>query len=233
MEWFASATKFADNSRVSPFGEWLLHDVEIVLPAAAAAELFLRGPAEAKEGFNEVVVTVDDEEHVQDVANRTAKIGYDVYSLAGILRTIRLNVRLVTFAMASVAVVALAVAAIGITNTMIMSVLERTHEIGIIKALGARDRDVRRIFLVEGMLVGLIGSALGLVLGWLASYPGDAIARHILSAVNESRAQGHTVHLPRLAADRCARHDLRDHDPGGALSGVPRGEGRSGHVAAA
>ena len=180
----------ADNSHVSPFGEWLLHDVEIVLPSAVAAELLLRGPAEAKEGFNEVVVTVDDEEHVQDVANRTAKIGYDVYSLAGILRTIRLNVRLVTFAMASVAVVALAVAAIGITNTMIMSVLERTHEIGIIKALGARDRDVRRIFLVEGMLVGLIGSALGLLLGWLASYPGDAIARHILSAVNESALKG-------------------------------------------
>ena len=221
------------DSRVSPFGEWLLQDVEIVLPAAAAAELFLRGPTEAKEGFNEVVVTVDDEEHVEDVANRTAKIGYEVYSLAGIVRTIRLNVRLVTFAMASVAVVALAVAAIGITNTMIMSVLERTHEIGIIKALGARDRDVRRIFLVEGMLVGLIGSALGLVLGWLASYPGDAIARHILVGGERDGAQGHTVYLPRLAAGRSALDHLPDHDPGGTLSCFPCGEGRSGHFAAA
>jgi putative ABC transport system permease protein len=69
---------------------------------------------------------------------------------------------MITFATSSVAVVALLVAALWITNTMIMSVLERTHEIGVMKALGARDRHIQLIFLVGGVVLGLAGSRLGL-----------------------------------------------------------------------
>ncbi len=135
-------------------------------------------------------MTVDDEERVKEFADRIAAMGYGQYSWAGFIDTIRMNVRLITFAMASVAVMALMVAAIGITNTMIMSVLERAHEIGIMKALGARDRDVRRIFLVEGVLIGFVGSGLGLMLGWLASFPGDAIARRIVETQKEMPLKG-------------------------------------------
>jgi putative ABC transport system permease protein len=169
-----------DQMSRASIGEWNLRDIDILIPVAAASAFYLRGPNEAEDGFNEVVVTVDEEEHVKAVAKRIAAMGFIEYSLAGIIDTVRMNVRLITFAMSSVAVVALVVAAIGITNTMIMSVLERTHEIGIMKALGARDRDVRRIFLVEGTVFGVFGSVLGLALGWLASYPGNAIAKSIM-----------------------------------------------------
>ena len=179
-----------DGTSRPSFGESHIRDTEIMLPASTAAEFYLRAPEQAKEGFDEVVVTVDDEERVKEFAGRIAAMGYGQYSLAGIIDTIRLNVRLITFAMASVAVMALMVAAIGITNTMIMSVLERAHEIGIMKALGARDRDVRRIFLVEGMLIGFLGSGLGLILGWLASFPGDAIARRIVETHKEMPLKG-------------------------------------------
>ena len=108
------------------------------------------------------------------------------WSLAEVLDTVRMNVLLVSVATAFVAIVALVVAAIGITNTMIMSVLERTHEIGIMKALGARDRHIRLIFLVEGMLMGVVGSGLGLALAWLASFPGDSIAKSIMEPQNPS-----------------------------------------------
>jgi putative ABC transport system permease protein len=91
-----------------------------------------------------------------------------------------MNVLLVSMATALVAIVALTVAAIGITNTMIMSVLERTHEIGVMKALGARDRHIRLIFVVEGLFLGVLGSLIGLVLGWLASFPGDSFAKSIM-----------------------------------------------------
>jgi putative ABC transport system permease protein len=84
----------------------------------------------------------------------------------------------------------LLVAAIGITNTMIMSVLERTHEIGIMKALGARDRHIQLIFLVEGMVLGIAGSGLGLALGWLASFPADGIARSIMEADTRAPVKG-------------------------------------------
>ncbi len=168
------------TSPASPFGEWILRNSGILIPVAAASAFYLRGPNEAEYGFDHVVITVDEEEHVKAVAERIAAMGYNQYSLAGIIDTVRMNVRLITFAMSSVAVVALVVAAIGITNTMIMSVLERTHEIGIMKALGARDRDIRCIFLVEGTVLGFFGSATGLALGWLASYPGNAIAKSIM-----------------------------------------------------
>ena len=60
---------------------------------------------------------------------------------------------------------------------MFTSVLERTHEIGVMKAVGARDRHVQLIFLVEGALLGGLGGALGVLGGWLVSFPFDAHAR--------------------------------------------------------
>jgi putative ABC transport system permease protein len=79
--------------------------------------------------------------------------------------------------MTLIALVALLVAALGITNTMLMGVLERVREIGIMKAVGARDADIRRAFLMEGALVGLVGGLLGLALARVASVPGDAWVR--------------------------------------------------------
>jgi putative ABC transport system permease protein len=62
--------------------------------------------------------------------------------------------------------IALAVASLGIMNTMVMSILERTREIGIMKAIGGSDSDVRRIFLIEAAVIGVIGGIAGLMLGW-------------------------------------------------------------------
>ncbi len=180
----------------SPFGEWMLRNRGILIPVDSATAFYLRGPTEAEYGFDQVVITVNEEEHVKAVADRIAAMGYNQYSLAGVIDLIRMNVRLITFAMAAVAVVALVVAAIGITNTMIMSVLERTHEIGIMKALGAHDRDIRRIFLVEGTVFGVLGSAVGVALGWLASYPGNAIARRIMEPQVNSTVKGSLLIYP-------------------------------------
>ena len=82
--------------------------------------------------------------------------------------------------MTCVAVVALLVSALGIANTMLMSVLERTAEIGIMKAVGADNRHLQFIFLVEGALIGLLGGGIGLLLAWAASYPGDAWVRSMV-----------------------------------------------------
>src|SRR5260370_1303464 len=82
---------------------------------------------------------------------------------------------MITSAMVLVALVALVVAGLGIANTMLMSVLERVHDIGIMKAVGARDAHIRRAFLVEGALVGAVGGVLGLGLAWGATGPGNAV----------------------------------------------------------
>jgi putative ABC transport system permease protein len=83
--------------------------------------------------------------------------------------------------MTCVAAVALLVSALGIANTMLMSVLERTREIGIMKAVGADNGQLQFMFLVEGAVIGLIGGLIGLFLAWIASYPGDAWVRSMVT----------------------------------------------------
>jgi putative ABC transport system permease protein len=83
--------------------------------------------------------------------------------------------------MTCVAAVALLVAALGIANTMLMSVLERTREIGIMKAVGAGNGHLLCVFLLEGALIGLCGGALGLLFAWGASFPGDAWVRSMVT----------------------------------------------------
>src|SRR4030095_12756914 len=62
--------------------------------------------------------------------------------------------------------ISLLVASFGIANTMIMSIFERTREIGIMKAIGAEDREIKLIFFVEAAVIGLAGGILGTLLAW-------------------------------------------------------------------
>jgi putative ABC transport system permease protein len=59
------------------------------------------------------------------------------------------------------------VSSLGIMNTMVMSILERTREIGIMKAIGGSDGDIRRIFLIEASAIGFFGGITGVILGWV------------------------------------------------------------------
>lgn len=160
---------------------WASREADVLLPTRAGEEFYLRAPRNAEEGFHQAVVLVDREENVAAVGKAVKGLGLNVYSLLELIEQIRHNVQLITFGVSLAAVAALAVAAIGIANTMVMGVLERTREIGVMKSVGARDRDVLRLFLVEGALIGLRGGAIGVLIGWLARFPGDAIAHWVMA----------------------------------------------------
>ena len=137
-----------------------------------------------------VAVRVEHERYLRSVEEQIKKKGFETFSLADLIDQLRLNVLLITLACAFIAAVALTVSALGITNTMLMSVLERTHEIGVLKATGARDGDIMGLFLVEGGLIGVLGAGFGLTAAWLASFPGDRIAKHIVSTQTPMQLDG-------------------------------------------
>jgi putative ABC transport system permease protein len=82
--------------------------------------------------------------------------------------------------LSSIGLLALLVASIGIVNTMIMAIYERTREIGILKALGSSNGDVLRMFMVEAGLIGLLGGVVGVALGWLLGIVLNAVIRDYL-----------------------------------------------------
>jgi putative ABC transport system permease protein len=170
-----------DSADVFEMGEGSRsRDADVFLPARTAEKLFVRTSPSPALGYPGVTVTVDSERNIKEVAHNIHRMGLSEYSLLEYVEGLRTYVVLMTFVTAFLAAIALLVAALGIINTMLMTVLERTHEIGVMKAVGACDRHIQMIFLVEGALIGLIGGGLGLFLGWVLSLPGDSVVRWLL-----------------------------------------------------
>jgi putative ABC transport system permease protein len=160
---------------------WDTGGAAVLLPVRTAEGLFFRVPSQRERGLNEATLIVDREENVEGVLRQVRAMGLNPHAPLEFIQRERLLYTLIFGAMTCVAGVALLVAALGIANTMLMSVLERTREVGVMKAVGAADRHVQAIFLLEGALIGLFGGGVGLLLGWAASFPGDAWVRGMVS----------------------------------------------------
>lgn len=93
--------------------------------------------------------------------------GFQVESLRMILDNINKAMVVLQTMLGSIGGLALLVASIGIANTMIMAVYERTREIGILKAIGASPGDIRKLFIAESAFIGLVGGVVGTIVGWL------------------------------------------------------------------
>lgn len=163
---------------------------DLFLPANTARDLFLLVPRSRDTGFDSALLVVDREENVRQVGLDVKALGLREFSLSDWIARMRASLVLATLVTSFLAITALVVAGLGITNTMIMSVLERRREIGVMKAVGARDSHIQLIFLLEGALIGGIGGALGMLCCWLASLPGDSFARHILEEQNQIPLKG-------------------------------------------
>jgi len=117
--------------------------------------------------FNELKVKVENSRFLKEVSDKITAMGFLVSSLSETVEEANKVFTAIQVILGSFGVVALLVAAIGMANTMTVSLLERTNEIGIMKAIGASDRDVRWMFLVESMAIALLGGLTGIGLNFL------------------------------------------------------------------
>lgn len=116
--------------------------------------------------YNQAMVKVDKMENVQEVQDLISGMGYSVYSNIEWMKQMQEQANQVQAVLGGIGAVSLFVAAIGIANTMMMSIYERTKEIGILKVIGCGLRTIRNMFLLEAAFIGFIGGAIGLILSY-------------------------------------------------------------------
>ena len=120
-------------------------------------------------GYESVYIKVDEVDNVQDVEQQINDLGYETYSMTQIREEMQASVAKSQMILGGTAAVALLVAALNIANTMMMSIYERTKEIGVMKVLGCEIRKIRNMFLVEAGAIGLLGGVIGVALSYGAS----------------------------------------------------------------
>jgi len=141
-----------------------------------------------KTGYNEVIVKVSDVEKTLEVRDQIIAMGFQANTMLDFVQGINNFYKVLQVVLGGVGAIALLVAAIGIANTMAMSILERTREIGLMKAVGATNRDVLTIFLGEAAGIGFIGGVGGVLVGWLAGQALNVIA--VVYLAQQAAAQG-------------------------------------------
>lgn len=119
--------------------------------------------------YDSALVRVQDIDHVADVESQIRTMGFTTSSSRDMLDSLKEQTRSIQLILGGIGAVALVVAAIGIANTMVMSVTERVREIGIMKALGCTVHDIRAMFLVEAGAIGVIGGVIGCLVSALIS----------------------------------------------------------------
>jgi len=119
--------------------------------------------------YSSIYVRVSEMKDVTPVRKEIEKMGLGVFSISDDLKEMKQVFLIMDSLLGAIGTVALIIAALGIINTMIMSILERTREIGIMKAVGGSENQIKLIFFIEAAFIGLIGAIFGLLLGWFVT----------------------------------------------------------------
>lgn len=126
--------------------------------------------------YEEVKVKCIDIDKVAAVQKQIQDSGFDCYSMEDSRKSMQDQANMIQLVLGGLAAISLFVAAIGIANTMVMSIIERTREIGIMKVIGAEVGNIRVMFLMEAGMIGLIGGVVGVMLSYAVSYIINTVA---------------------------------------------------------
>ena len=130
----------------------------------------LNGIKDKTPEYSQVKLWVDDINNVDSVQEAVEAMGYNASSMAQVRKEMQGQLVVIQLVLGGLAGISLLVAAIGIANTMIMSIYERTREIGIMKVLGCFISNIRAMFLMEAGMIGLLGGGIGVAISYIISF---------------------------------------------------------------
>ncbi len=139
-------------------------------------------PNRRKDGYSQAIIVIDEASTGLQIENRLRDEGFFAFSARSTLQQLNVIFTIIQAVFGGIGAIALIVAAIGIANTMVMSILERTREIGLMKAVGATNRDVMSVFVAEAGAIGLLGGIGGVVFGIGTAKVIDLIAQAYINA---------------------------------------------------
>jgi putative ABC transport system permease protein len=147
----------------------------VFMPLRLAEDLHVMQPTDLREisragsgqpVYSSISVRVKNPSQIQGVEDAIKKMGFTTFSILDASRSLQQVFKVLYAFLGIFGSLALAVASIGIVNTLVMAILERRREIGIMKAIGASDGDVRKLFFAEAGAMGIVGGIFGVVFGW-------------------------------------------------------------------
>jgi putative ABC transport system permease protein len=151
----------------------------LLMPLEAASALraaqvndlrdIVRDSTSNKTSYSSLSVRAKSPSQVQTIEDSIKKMGFRAFSLLDASKSLRIFFTVFDLLVGIFGSLALAIATLGIVNTLVMAILERRREIGVLKALGASDSDVQQLFFVEAGVMGFLGGILGIGFGWILS----------------------------------------------------------------
>ena len=171
----------------------VLAPLPMVLDARSWAEGGAAGDGGAPASYEALFVVARGLNQVEEARQQLTELGLPNEAPENLIASVLRYLHVVELVLVSIGAIALVIAALGIANALLAAVRERRREIGVLKAIGARDRDVRRIFLMEALALGVGGGLSGTVLGWGIARAVGAVVNDYLSAQGLA---GVTVSLP-------------------------------------
>jgi len=137
--------------------------------------------SEKKQGYSLVTVRASSPKLIGGIKTKIENLGFRTFALIDQFEEMKKGFLIMDLFLAALGMIAIFVSLLGIANTMLMSIFERYKEIGIMKAIGASDRDIKKIFLFESGAIGLFGGIFGFVLGWIVSNIINQIVNYFLA----------------------------------------------------
>ena len=160
-----------------------------VIPGQPSTE---SGKPYSKFVYSSAKLHADDMENVEELSNTIRSLGYNVSTNIEYIDSMKKQFALVQAVLGGIGAVSLFVAAIGIANTMMMSIYERTKEIGVMKVIGCGLKNIRQMFLLEAACIGLAGGIIGNILSFIIS----AVINTLLASSGAMGISGNISYIP-------------------------------------